>query len=349
MAGTRWASAEPRRCRQSASDRPEFWRIPVRFAHFLGNMCLQFSSSHLMSLSDHRQSMQQQGPPQQGPAPVLLPPSYHPSTPSGGHSLPTLADLTGGASSGHHPPPPYNTHPPPPAPSHSLPALGQTVPHQSPQSFMSRDRDRDMQEMRDRERRERELQRQIEQEHRDREARERHERERDRDHIERMHREQQQQQQQHPVQSHTGSIPIHQPVASKVPNSIHGPNGLLSNIGSGQASQASNAQAGNRGGSNIFGIPALPAGNPSRQSSFMHQPVGPPQPQPGPGFIGPGPGPGPGPVPGPVPGPGPSPMPGQATLGQGQQPILNVSVLEFPFLESHDGTRDIFENRTTAF
>jgi hypothetical protein len=42
-------------------------------------------------------------------------------------------------------------------------------------------------------------------------------------------------------------------------------------------------------------------------------------------------------------------MPGQATLGQGQQPILNVSVLEFPFLVSHDRTGDIFENRTTAF
>jgi hypothetical protein len=34
---------------------------------------------------------------------------------------------------------------------------------------------------------------------------------------------------------------------------------------------------------------------------------------------------------GPVPGPGPSPMPGQATLGQGQQPILNVSLLYFHY------------------
>jgi paired amphipathic helix protein Sin3a len=270
--------------------------------------------------------MQQQGP-QQVAAPVLPPPSYHQSTPSGGHSLPTLADLTAGASSGHHQPSPYNTHPPPPAPSHSLPGLGQSMAHQSPQSFMNRDRERELQEMREREMRERELQRQLEQEHRDREARDRHERDREREHMERMHREQQQQQQQqqqqhhaqqqHPVQSHTGSIPIHQPVASKVPNSIHGPNGLLSNIGSGQVSQTSNVQAGNSGGSSIFGMPGQPAGNPPRQSTFLHQPVGPPLPQPGAGFMGPGP----------VPGPGPSPMPGQATLGQGQQPILNVSVM----------------------
>jgi hypothetical protein len=34
---------------------------------------------------------------------------------------------------------------------------------------------------------------------------------------------------------------------------------------------------------------------------------------------------------GPVPGPGPSPMPGQAPLGQGQQPILNVSLLYFHY------------------
>jgi paired amphipathic helix protein Sin3a len=275
--------------------------------------------------------MQQQGPAQQVAAPVFPPPSYHQSTPSGGHSLPTLADLTGGASSGHHQPSPYNTHPPPPAPSHSLPGLGQSIPHQSTQSFMNRDRETHIQEIREREMRERELQRQLDQEHREREARDRHER--DREHMERMHREQQQQQQQqqhhaqqqHPVQSHTGSIPIHQPVASKVPSSIHGPNGLLSNIGSGQGSQASNAQGGNSGGSSIFGMSAQPAANPPRQSTFLHQPVGPPQPQPGPGFMGPGP----------VPGPGPSPMPGQATLGQGQQPILNVSVLAISLSVSH--------------
>src|SRR3954463_14373305 len=102
--------------------------------------------------------MQQQGPPQQVTAPVLPPPSYHQSTPSGSHSLPTLADLTGGAPSGHHQPSPYNTHPPPPAPSHSIPGLGQAISHQS-QGFMSRerererdrDRDREIQDMRERE------------------------------------------------------------------------------------------------------------------------------------------------------------------------------------------------------
>jgi hypothetical protein len=35
-------------------------------------------------------------------------------------------------------------------------------------------------------------------------------------------------------------------------------------------------------------------------------------------------------------------MPGPATLGQGQQPILNVSVLLLPFLEYHVWTCDLF-------
>ena len=184
------------------------------------------------------------------------------------------------------------------------------MPHQSPQNYMNRDRE--IHEMREREMRERELQRHQEQEMlREREARERHER--DREHMERMHREQQQHsQQQHPVQSHTGSIPIHQPVASKVPNSIHGPNGLLSNIGSGPGPAVSNAPPSNTGGSSMFGgMQGQPPESTSRQAGFLHQPIGQPLSQPTTGFMGQ------------AQGPGPSPMPAQATLGQGQQPILN--------------------------
>ena len=337
MARASWPSTKPQRWQQSASNRQGFRRLPVSYyslmpqLHVLAVLLVSF---HLTSLSLFRQGIQQQGPPQQVAAPVL-PPPYHPSTQPGGHSLPTIADLAAGGPSAHHQPSPYNTHPPPPppAPSNSLPSLGQSMTHQSPPGFMSRDRE--YQEMREREIRERELQRQIELEHREREARDRHERdrEREREHMERMHREQQQQQQQqqqqhhahqHPVQSHTGSIPIHQPVASKVPNSIHGPNGLLSNIGSGQITAASNTQAasGGGGGGSIFGMQSQPAGNPPRQTTFLHQQVGPPLSQPGPGFMGAGP----------APGPGPSPMPGQAALGQGQQPILNVSLFPVSFL-----------------
>lgn len=93
---------------------------------------------------------------------------------------------------------------------------------QSPQTAINRERER---EIREQEMREREL---IDRQERQRQdellMREREQR--DRDIIERQQREQ-----HHPVQSHTGSIPLHQPVASKVTNNIHGPNGLLSGLG----------------------------------------------------------------------------------------------------------------------
>ncbi|RDW87684.1 hypothetical protein BP5796_03378 [Coleophoma crateriformis] len=62
-------------------------------------------------------------------------------------------------------------------------------------------------------------------------AREYNERqERDRQDRERQHREQQHQPTP-PHQNNTGSIPIHQPVASRLPGAIHSPGGLLANHG----------------------------------------------------------------------------------------------------------------------
>ena len=58
--------------------------------------------------------------------------------------------------------------------------------------------------------------------------RERQERERERQ-LDRLSRDHQ----QAPLQSHAGSIPLHQPVASKVQGSLQGPNGLLGNGGAG--------------------------------------------------------------------------------------------------------------------
>ena len=245
--------------------------------------------------------MQPQGlPHQQGPAPVLPPPSFQHQAPSGGHSLPALSDLTHGATSGIHQPSPYNTHPPPPSAGHSLAGFGQAMAHQPPQHFVNRERE--MHEIREREIREREMQRHQEEAMlREREAREREMR--DREHMERIQREQQQAQQQHPVQSHTGSIPIHQPVANKVGNSIHGPNGLLSSINSGPGPVQQSQTPASTGGS-IFGISSQAAEGPQRQASlFNQQPVQPPQPAP---IFAQAPQ-----------GPGPSPMPA------GQQPILN--------------------------
>lgn len=60
-------------------------------------------------------------------------------------------------------------------------------------------------------------------------------REREREHHERQERERQQRdqyQQAPPHQNNTGSIPIHQPVASRLPGAIHSPGGLLANHGS---------------------------------------------------------------------------------------------------------------------
>lgn len=156
--------------------------------------------------------------------------------------------------------------------------------HASPQS-LNRERERDS-----REREILERQRQEEMAHREREQMERQQMERQREH--------------HPVQSHTGSIPLHQPVASKVPNSIHGPNGLLSNLGANPPNGPQpNVQApGGPGG--LFGGPQMPHGE-GTPRSYMQHPAGPPMM----GYNGQG-----------------QQLPGNvAALAQGQQPILNVS------------------------
>jgi paired amphipathic helix protein Sin3a len=232
---------------------------------------------------------------------VLLPPSYHPSGPPSGHTLPTLADLTQGNQSAHHQQQtPYNTHPPPPNSGHSLPGLGHTL-QQSPQAMLNQERER---EARERERREMELmerQRHREELH----MREQEQMNRERELAERAHREQLQ---HHPVQSHTGSIPIHQPVASKVPNTIHGPNGLLSNLGSG--SLPSNTIPASNGPSGLFNLGSQQQESAPRPA-YLHPNAPPPPPQSIAGFAG----------------PGPSPMPGHAAIGQ-QQPILNVSLYD---------------------
>lgn len=171
--------------------------------------------------------------------------------------------------------------------------------HPSPQ--MNRDRERDSREHEILER----------QRHEDMVHREREQREREREHLERQQRE------QHTVQSHTGSIPIHQPVASKVPNSIHGPNGLLSNIGAGAAAAnppQSSMQPG--GPANLFGA-QIPSHQENPPRPFMQQhPQAPPSQQPMMGYNG----------------AAPAQIPGNvAALAQGQQPILNVSSYPAPY------------------
>ncbi|KAK6583203.1 hypothetical protein PZA11_004279 [Diplocarpon coronariae] len=76
--------------------------------------------------------------------------------------------------------------------------------------------------------------REIEEQHRQRAMQEDH-LQREREHSDRQERERQMREKQYqptpPHQNNTGSIPIHQPVASRLPGAIHSPGGLLANHG----------------------------------------------------------------------------------------------------------------------
>lgn len=117
-------------------------------------------------------------------------------------------------------------------------------------------------------------------EQREREAEEQHSRdiqmlrqqeEREREHIERerQHREQHQYAvPQH--QNNTGTIPIHQPVASRVPQAIHSPGGLLANHG---GAPASNPLGGPNGPGNAFGGPLHSEASRTMQQPNQHNSV----------------------------------------------------------------------------
>lgn len=181
--------------------------------------------------------------------------------------------------------------------------------HASPQSI-NRERERDS---REREIIERERQRQEEMAHRERE-RERVE-QLERQHIER-------ERQHHPVQSHPGSIPLHQPVASKVQNSIHGPNGLLSNLGSTQSNGPQGNLPSSGGPASLFGPQMQQHAEGTPRPSYMQHPGGPPMMG---GYNGSG-----------------QQIPGNvAALAQGQQPILNASLPNgLPDIQNLDLTQD---------
>ncbi|KAL3494016.1 hypothetical protein BJX62DRAFT_55289 [Aspergillus germanicus] len=231
----------------------------------------------------------QQGPSQPS-GPVLPPPGgpYHPASQPGVHSLPGLAELSQTHGGGSHQPPSFAQHAPTPSHGggHSLPGIGQTMQHPSPQSInqereqssrereiMERQREEMVHRERDREREQRELDRQRDQPH-------------------------------HPVQSHTGGITLHQPVASKVPSTIHGPGGILSSLGANPPSGPQGPMQASNGPGGIYG-PQMQHGEGTPRSYIQH-PAGPPG-QPLMAFNGAGPA-----IPGNV-----------AALAQGQQPILN--------------------------
>ncbi|KAI9764977.1 MAG: Transcriptional regulatory protein sin3 [Geoglossum simile] len=206
-----------------------------------------------------------QGP--SGPGgPVLPPPStpFYSSGQTSGHNLPTLGELTQSTQTQQHSQAPTAPQQQPPTSSpaqqlgqtqsanYTLPSLGQSVQQQASQGPSSLDRERELREREIREREARDRRQHEEAAQRERELRER-------EHRERQQREHQQPSQPH--QNHAGSIPIHQPVASKVTTAIHGPGGLLSNIGSATGVNAPSGPLGGvpNGPANMFGGP-LPLG-----------------------------------------------------------------------------------------
>lgn len=102
-----------------------------------------------------------------------------------------------------------------------------------------------------------EREREMEEQHRQRAILQQEElAQRERDHNERQERERQHRDQYQAAPSHqnnTGSIPIHQPVASRLPGAIHSPGGLLANHGG--APPTSGPLGAPNGPSNAFGGP----------------------------------------------------------------------------------------------
>ena len=115
-------------------------------------------------------------------------------------------------------------------------------------------------------------------------------------------------QQQSPHENHTGSIPLQQPVASRIPSTLHGPNGILSassnaGVGSNQLAAPPGAILGS---GNVFTNGASAHDNMGRATTQHSVPAVPPQQM---LFASPA---------------NPQQLPnGASALSQGQQPILN--------------------------
>ncbi|MCJ1377531.1 Transcriptional regulatory protein sin3 [Xylographa soralifera] len=243
--------------------------------------------------------------------PASLPPPVGPffNAPSNGTSLPALAGLTQAPStqSSHPlltPPHPQQSspmaqhhqnqgvaYPSQPGSGYSLPGISQAI-QQSPRMVTSIDSDRQYREieLREAEERQRHQEAMIQREH-----------ERDRE----LRQAQSMEQQQSPHENHAGSIPLQQPVASRIPSTLHGPNGILSsnpNVGAGLNQLGAPPGSGNIFANGITTHDAL-------GRAVMHQPNqnGPP-----PQLLSFNGGP-----------PPQQPPNGMNALSQGQQPILN--------------------------
>ncbi len=154
--------------------------------------------------------------------------------------------------------PPGMPHHPVQAPGYALPTLGPSLQQQQSPQAMAMEREIERERFLEQQRQQEMAQRQY-----DEDTEKLQQQQRDQLHREQMHREQlqqreQQQREQHqsPRENHTGAIPIQQPVASRVPATLHGPNGILNDQhpGVGAAPSQPLAALGAPGGpGNVYG------------------------------------------------------------------------------------------------
>lgn len=146
-----------------------------------------------------------------------------------------------------------------PVPGFSLPALNSAIQQQQQPAQTRQDIEREHMREREMEIERRQQQEQLAQ------------REYEREHE---LREQQREQHHSPLENHTGSITIQQPVASRIPATLHGPNGILNHqhVGSNMAPNPPSAPLGAPNGpGNVFANGMQPAREPSPRTSFIQQ------------------------------------------------------------------------------
>ena len=122
------------------------------------------------------------------------------------------------------------------APSYTLPTLGpslQPQQQQSPQAAINMEREIERERLVEQQKQQEIVQRRYDEDIEILRQQQREQQQREDMHREQLQQQEQQQEQQQreqhrsPRENHTGAIPIQQPVASRVPATLHGPNGIL--------------------------------------------------------------------------------------------------------------------------
>ena len=145
------------------------------------------------------------------------------------------------------------------APGYSLPALSSAIQQQQQSAQAIQDLDREHAREREIEMERRQQQEQM--------AQREYEREKEM-------REQQREHHHSPLENHTGSITIQQPVASRIPATLHGPNGILNHqhVGASMAPNPLSAPLGApKGPGKVFANGMQPDREASPRTTFIQQ------------------------------------------------------------------------------